>query len=248
MNWSKFDQFNLIYLKINSLRNKLYDIEEIVNRNNIKIIHFIVLTETRIYDSETKFFNIPNYKSYFRIRNDGHGGAELFIHNSLDSNLTASDIEFKINYVIVNIPAIKTSIPVLYKKPTFSLDKFLTVLNKIIDSTNKVILICDMNLDIQANNNNINKYLTAVNAAGCCILNNREKNLPLFRMIKSAKTRCIQTREVSLKFNPHKLWVNDDLISLIRERNRYSKLSKKFPLNLFAKKKFVQHCQLVRAK
>lgn len=31
-NWTKYDQFNLVYLNINSLRNKLYDIEEIYTK------------------------------------------------------------------------------------------------------------------------------------------------------------------------------------------------------------------------
>lgn len=49
LNWCKFDQFNLIYLNINSIRNKLYDIEEMAYQNNKKITHFIALTETRIF-------------------------------------------------------------------------------------------------------------------------------------------------------------------------------------------------------
>lgn len=175
VNWTKFDQFNMIYWNINSIRNKLYDIEEIVYQKRTKTTHFIAITETRILDNETDFFNIPNYKPFFSNRNDGHGGAALYVHNSLDSNLVASGVEFKVNFVIVNIPAIKTSIAVVYKKPTVSLNKFLVVLSKILDHANKVILIGDMNLDIQTDNNNIRQYITAVHSSGCCILNNREK-------------------------------------------------------------------------
>lgn len=208
VNWTRFDQFNLIYWNINSIRNKLYDIEDIDYQNNSKTTHFIALTETRILDSETDLFNIPNYKSYFSNRNDGHGGAALFVHNSLDSNLIASGVELKINFVIVNIPAIKTSIAIVYKKPTVSFNKFLTVLNKIFDHTNKIILIGDMNLDIQVDNSSIQQYFTTVNAAGCCILNKREKKFAT-RINKRINARNTQSSTIdhvitnnnSLKFN-----------------------------------------------
>lgn len=153
VSWIKYDQFNMVYWNINSLRNKLYDIEEIAHQKITKIIHFIALTETRIFYHETDFFNLPNYHTYFSNRSDGHGGAALFVHDTLDSNLVASGEEFKVNYVIVNIPAIKTSIAVLYKKPTVCLNKFLIVLNKILDQTNNVVLIGDTNLDVQSHNN-----------------------------------------------------------------------------------------------
>lgn len=175
VNWTKFDQFNLNYWNINSIRNKIFDIEETVYQNRKKITQFIALTETRILDSETEFFNIPNFKPYFSNREDGHGGAALYVHNSIDSNLIMSGVEFKVNFVVVNIPIINTSIAVIYKKPTVSINKFLVVLNKILEKTNKIILIGDMNLDIQTNNNCIQQYTNTVNAAGCCILNKREK-------------------------------------------------------------------------
>lgn len=97
LNWTKFDQFNMIYWNINSIRNKLFDIEEIAYQNSAKTTHFIALTETQILDNETDFFNIPNYNSYFSNRDDGHGGAALFVHDSLDSNLVASGVEYKVD-------------------------------------------------------------------------------------------------------------------------------------------------------
>lgn len=336
VNWSKFDQFNLMYWNINSLRNKLFDIEESVYQNSRKIVHFIALTETRIFDNETEFFNISNYNAYFSNRNDGHGGAALYVHSSLDSNLIASGVEFKINYVIVNIPSIKTSIAVIYKKPTVSFDKFQTVLSKVLSLSNKIILIGDMNPNIQLDNNTIRQYISTLNSTGHCLLNNRDKKFAtrinkrinaritnsstidhvisnntnfkfnlglndldisdhksifpsfrdttnkivnfvtteqnlqikkldinkfktmlsrelsifeptdsttLFRTIENVKNRCVSVRQVKKNLNPHKRWVNNELIDLIRERNRYNKLTKKFPSNEYAKSK---HCELSR--
>lgn len=97
LNWFKYDQFNMIYLNINSIKNKLFDIEEIANQNKKKLVHFIALTETRITDNDIDLFNIPNYRSFFSNRGDGYGGAALYIHESLDCNLIVSGVEHKVN-------------------------------------------------------------------------------------------------------------------------------------------------------
>lgn len=64
----------------------------------------------------------------------------------------------------------------------------------------------------------------------------------LFGIIENVKARCISLRNFTNKHNPYKRWVNDELIHIIRERNRYHKLMKKFPNNLFAKNKYLEHC------
>lgn len=108
VNWTKFDNFNLKYWNANSIRNKLYTIEDEINSNSDKIIHFIAITETRIFSHQTDFYNIQNYNAYFNCRNDGYGGVALYVHESLNSNLIESAEEHKINYVIVKIPDIRT--------------------------------------------------------------------------------------------------------------------------------------------
>lgn len=67
----------------------------------------------------------------------------------------------------------------------------------------------------------------------------------LFHIIENVKMRCMQVRQINIKNNPHKKWVNDELIALIRERNRYSKLKRKFPNNSYAKLKHSELCQLI---
>lgn len=140
LNSPKFDHINLKYLNINSMRGKIFEIENEIKLSK-KSIHLIALTETRIFPNETDLFNLPNFNSYFSCREDGHGGAALFVHSSLDSNLVASDVLFKVNYVIVKIPALKTCIAVVYKKPTVSHNKLCAALSHILSKANKLILI-----------------------------------------------------------------------------------------------------------
>lgn len=172
VNSCKFDKFNLKYWNINSIRNKLFEIENEINTNCNKIIHFLALTETRLSRNETGFYNIPNYKAYYSCRDDGHGGAALFVHISLDSSLIESAVLYKINYVIVKIPALRASIAVLYKKPIVSNDKFFSVLAQIITKTNKVILIGDTNLNVQKQSTHIAEYCTVFGSLGYHLLNN----------------------------------------------------------------------------
>lgn len=320
INREKFDEYNLFYWNINSLRNKLYQIENEINTFKGKPIQFITLTETRIFEHDIPFYNIPKYNAYFSCREDGHGGAALYVHESIDSNLIESGCKFKVNYVIVNVPSLRSSIAVIYKKPTVSHDKFSMVLTEILTKTNRIILIGDTNIDILKNNTITNQYLTLIRSLGSDILNSTEKkfatrinnhinamhtisstidhvisnnfnfkfglsimdshlsdhrkmtlafkdpsnaiknfitleqnfsvkklDLKIFRpmlsrelsiytpdnmselinIINSVKERCISTKTLSIKNNPHKPWVNNELRQLIAERNRYFKLKKK---------------------
>lgn len=67
----------------------------------------------------------------------------------------------------------------------------------------------------------------------------------LLHLIQNIKTRCIQSRTFHKQTNPNKQWVNNELTDLIRERNRYHKLLKRFPSNDFLKSKHFEYCNLM---
>lgn len=338
VNWTKYDNFNLKYWNANSIRNKLYTIENEIHTNTSlnKTIHFIAITETRIFPHQTEFYNIQNYNAFFNCRNDGYGGVALYVHESINSNLIESSEEHKINYVIVRIPDIRSCIAVVYKKPSVSFSIFSSVLTKILTKTNRIILIGDTNIDIQKINTQTLQYLTLIESLGCHLLNSTDKkyatrinkhrnarhttsstidhiitnnhnfkfnlgindshisdhqqlfasfhdtsntlnnfahtshsfvqkrlNLDLFKrimrreintykpdnfhaliqIISNVKNRCIDTRTMYIKYNPYKKWISDELIHVIAQRNRYHTLTKRFPTNEYAKKKYFEHCE-----
>lgn len=96
------------------------------------------------------------------------------MHESLDSSLTQCSCKFKVNYLIVNIPALRTSIVVVYKKPTVSFDRFLLVLTKILNNSNKTILIGDTNINIQSNAQ-ITQYYSIIDSLCHSVLNSKDK-------------------------------------------------------------------------
>lgn len=134
-------KFNLLYLNINSLRNKLDELElEIFNlrkRNKNKIIHAIALTEIRLEEHITSFFNLPNYSSFFCTRPDGHGGCALFVHESMNCNLIEKKSIFNIELLMVNITELAASITVVYKQPSVNNDTFIQTFNTYIERKKK---------------------------------------------------------------------------------------------------------------
>lgn len=220
LNKTKFDQFNLKYLNINSIRNKIFELENEINSNNKKI-QFIALTEIRIFPNESDLFNLPNYNSYFSCCTDGHRGAALFVHDSIDSSLIESNTQFKINYVIVKIPALKASIAVIYKKPTVSKEKFFTVLTHILTKANNIILVGDTNFNVQGHSTKITEYYSLIDSLGCSLLNNTDKKFATrinrhinARHTKSSTIDHIISNCLHFKF---KVCVNDSHLSDHRE-------------------------------
>lgn len=65
----------------------------------------------------------------------------------------------------------------------------------------------------------------------------------LLHIISNIKNRCTVSYIVQHKGNPNKKWVSDDLLNLIAERNRYHKLMRKYPNNLYVQQKYTEYCR-----
>lgn len=145
-------KFNILYLNINSLLNKLDDLElEIYNirkKNKNKTIHAIALTEIRLQERVTPFFNLPHYTSFYRMRPDGHGGCALFVHDTLSCNVIAKTTTNNIELLTVNITELAASITVVYKQPSVNDDTFINTLNSYIERKRNMVIIGDTNLNL----------------------------------------------------------------------------------------------------
>lgn len=53
-------KLNMMYINIRSVRNKLEDLESMINLFN-GVIHIISMTETWLYEEETNYFNLKDY-------------------------------------------------------------------------------------------------------------------------------------------------------------------------------------------
>lgn len=192
-------KYNLLYFNINSLRNKLYDLEvEIFNitRNKNKIIHFIALSETRIGEFEIPYLNIENYNAYHCTRKDGNGGVALFVHHSLSSNLVYSKSELNIELLMVNIINIGIKTLVVYKQPPVNGDAFIEALRARIENVNNMIIVGDTNLNLLNETSTNKNYIDTLTVNGYCVINKIDSKFATRVATRLHGTNLITTKTV----------------------------------------------------
>lgn len=175
----KMGKYNILYLNINSIRNKLYELEMLINdlqSQNSKIVHFVALTESRIGEHDAPFFNIPNYASFHCTRGDGYGGCSLFVHNSITCNLVDKVSKHGVELIAVNIIELKLNITVVYKQPTVNGNDFIQTLNEFIKNNGKTIVIGDTNINLLSNSNLVHCYTDSLVSNGYALINKIDKN------------------------------------------------------------------------
>lgn len=175
-----FGKYNLIYLNINSLLNKIDELETTINiLNNNKrhnVIHLIALTETRLHDYQIQYFNMQNYTAYYCTRQDGYGGCALFVHASLNSNLIEKNSTQNVEILTVKVVELDLNVMVVYKQPLVNNDVFNNILQTCILDKRKMITIGDMNVDLLKNSNSTRHYIDLLTSNGQVILNKINAN------------------------------------------------------------------------
>lgn len=173
-NLLKLGKFNIIYLNINSLRNKLDELEELIHEtqnSNRKIVHFICLTESRLNDEDTRYYNINGYTAFHCTRADGYGGTVLFVHESLSCNLLAKKSQSNIELILVNIVELSLNIIVVYKQPPVSSDILINLLIPLLENRGKSIVLGDFNINLLNDSIATNQYTHTMISRGLIFLN-----------------------------------------------------------------------------
>jgi hypothetical protein len=102
MNIGYFTSF-LVFLNVGSLRNKLNDLTDFIV-NSDKVIHVIVLDETRLKPHEFHLFNIHGYFSFNVSREKNGGGVSVFILRSFDSANVLETLEYEnSNFLLIHL-------------------------------------------------------------------------------------------------------------------------------------------------
>lgn len=184
------NDINFLYINTVSLRNKLDDIELLLNDIGI-IIHIICLSEVRISLSEKRYYNIPNYTSYFSCRNSNikksGGGVGMFIREGLNCNIVKSYGNDFDNFLLIYINNIKLNVGVFYRPPDSNNTIFMDQLQYILTPVNSLIF-CDANINLLDEGNLIYKnYKDTLTSSGYYILNKYDKVLAT-RICKSNST------------------------------------------------------------
>lgn len=168
-------KFNILYLNINSIRNKLDELEiniqNIIKTNSQNFIHVIALTEVRVQEHLTKYFNIPYYTSFFQTRYDGHGGCALFIHDGINCSLVEKKSVHNIELLSVHLTALNSTLTVVYKQPSVDNELFLHTLESFIVNKRNQFLIGDFNVNLLNDSNITRRFTDMLISNGLFVLN-----------------------------------------------------------------------------
>lgn len=139
---------NLFYININRLKNKLNGLEHLLHSQQQQI-DVVILTETFLYDLETKFYNLPQYNSFHNTRNDRDGGGiSVFVHSTIEFQLLHKETTLENEFVIIYSKQLNLSLICVYKPPHTYTNDFLSILDKIISRYKNSIVVGDFNLNL----------------------------------------------------------------------------------------------------
>lgn len=150
--------FQVIFINIRSLRDKLHGLEEVVN-NFSKRPHLIVVNETWLTHSEANQFNIDGFIAVHNCRSRRGGGTCVFIRRDLRFKRVMHMSRY--NTTLIEVLSVNPTIKVLtaYRSPDEDDHKFISFLGRILNSHKNLIFLSDTNLDLLTNAPNIWLYV-----------------------------------------------------------------------------------------
>lgn len=166
-------KFNIIYLNINSLLNKIDDIEIMIEDFKDKgiLVHFIALTEVRLDDSVCQFYNLPNYNSFYCKKQKNSGGVALFCHQSLSCSPCFQISIANVEILCVSVMPLNIKICVLYKQPPVTFLNFYPIVESFLEKYHNCIIIGDFNIDIRKINYETNRLFNCFFSNSYYLLN-----------------------------------------------------------------------------
>lgn len=172
-------KFNILYLNINSLLNKLNDIEILLDgceRDGI-VVHFLALTEVRLDDVTSEYFGLHSYNSYFCNKQKNSGGVVVYVHNSIQCSMLTQVSIMNVDLICISVNALNFKICVFYKQPCVPSSTFFAVLESFLDRYHNCILIGDANLDLLKTNSDTTNLLNLALSNSYYILNKIDQSM-----------------------------------------------------------------------
>lgn len=166
---------NIIHINIQSLRNKIDDIEELISTIENKTknkIHIIALSEIWIYANENKFFNINGFNVFFSNRNKNRsGGCCLFVTNELETILL-NEFEYEnSNFLIIKLSKYDLKIACIYRFGNSNIQNFVEKLESEIFKYKKLVVLGDININLRNADSGTNDYINSYKSNGLICLN-----------------------------------------------------------------------------
>lgn len=207
------NDLKILYLNIRSLRNKLFELEyllELINPEERPDI--IALTEIWIYKDENSKFNIKGYNPIFANRQTSKAGGVCFF---VKSNIIFNEI---LNYdngefSLLGIKLIKNNLNIfiIYRSPNSNNELFYNIFDNLLSSHSKNIILGDFNYDLLNISSNTEIYTQVIETNGHTIINKVKNKFPT-RQTLTSKTIIDHVITDCLQF-AYKLTLSDSFIS-----------------------------------
>lgn len=169
-----------LYINVRSIRKKfkLDYISLYVKEYNYPDL--LVLSETWLYENETKFYAILNYEAYHNCRQTRGGGVSLYIRKNIEHDELIITVPDKVNAVGIKLKDINCSIYGIYRAPKNNLKLFENFLEQLVYDNKKIIIIGDINLNLLENSRQLDNYKDILYMNNC-VLQNIKNNLKFTR-------------------------------------------------------------------
>lgn len=166
-------KYNIIYININSLRNKLCELELMIESYKSRgiTVHFIALTEVRLDDAYSSYYNLSDYNVYFCNKQINSGGVALYCHKSLTSAPLFHASVSNVDLLCISVGSLNIRICVIYKQPTVPFANFFPIIDSFLERYRGCIVIGDFNIDLLKTNLDSCRLVNNMLANGYYLLN-----------------------------------------------------------------------------
>ncbi|CAF4833004.1 unnamed protein product [Pieris macdunnoughi] len=171
-------RLSFFYLNARSIcKQGKFDELQCVLKSFSTIIHIILLTETWIKNEKQACeLKLPNYTHYYNYRTDTiGGGVSIYVHNSLEHNLSESIYQDGNNYLWVQLKRYKIEVGVIYYPGNTNYNQFLEAYTQQLRRRRRAIVFGDFNTDLLTKNTKSKQYIELMNEIGYTILNKISK-------------------------------------------------------------------------
>lgn len=162
---------NILYINMQSLRNKLIMLESFVAsfRHRIDIL---VLTEIWITKDEINFFNLSGYRAFFSNRTNGFGGVAVYIKNEIRSCYIYDEEFNNSNFLLVKLLDKNINIFGVYRAPQTPLNDFIAKFDYFLNSYPNSLILGDFNVNLlNSTDKAVQRYHESCLSSGFLILN-----------------------------------------------------------------------------
>lgn len=176
----KGENLNIMYMNIQSIRNKLDDLNLMLHKiktEQKEIIHIIALSEIWIFENENKFYNLDDYNAYFENRQSNRsGGCCVFIHKSINSTLQRK-FEFELSsFIIIKLIDLNINFACVYRHCGSNMNNFTDKFENEILKRKRCIVVGDININLKNLDSDSMGYVDALYSNGSMCLNSMDED------------------------------------------------------------------------